>query len=779
MLARPAGLTEIRGAAVDVDHPDTVYVTDGRRVARSTSGGCSWQVVLDLANRGASQNGLAGAEITSLVVPPGRAGRVYATVAIASPYLTTSIEPVLVSFDGGRSWQTSSGLPTPLRPVRLRASPADPNVMYLSMHTGQPPVATLRVNSLDVGDIWSFFASTDGGRSWTRRSVGQNRARFVPDPMKPGVVWSLGSETSAFDGPYRSTDGGVTWAATAGQPTNDVEDADLDVFRTAGRPADIVIAQGNGDRQQGPPMSVFVSSDDGRTFRAEPPGGLAGRVGSVAFGRTPAELVVSSSSGVYRFVNAAREWRDVDTLNLAPLVDGVRIPRAEPSWWFWRPELVVVYREAGPLKAIPRSRLIAPPPIACPGSREFSPAQVPHPPPASLRAVNEPIALEPSFPSRADFRLSLPAVPTRLDTYFLLDTSVSMGTAIDGVVCGLERLVDNLARAGVDAHFGLGEFQDAGGLRYRRDVDLGPPGFDLQNALRTRTLAGGEEPHRGALYQTATGAGLRDATGRVLIRPGQQADYRAGAYRVVLMITDEPYQDTTTYEPALPQVLGAMNARQIHHIGIHVLSAQDNPVNAEHDNVLTLQQLREFSRGTRTFAPAGGVDCDGNGKPDVQAGAPLVCTVGRSGIEANLAHTLSALLLAVRQDGVVSLRPLRTDGIRVDVPAGRRIDVYGDHTGRNALNLSANVTCSAAQSGTRHTLTMAAVVSGVQVAQTPVRVTCGAVPPPAGTERNGLAAVAPPPAGPPARSPAPRPAAVPRRRGRCARCPPAGARHRT
>jgi hypothetical protein len=235
-----------------------------------------------------------------------------------------------------------------------------------------------------------------------------------------------------------------------------------------------------------------------------------------------------------------------------------------------------------------------------------------------------------------------------------------------------------------------------------------------------------------------------------LIRPGQQADYRADAYRVVLMVTDEPYQETTTYEPTLLQVLGALNARNIHHIGIHVLSAQDNPVNAEHDNVLTLQQLREFSRGTRTFAPAGGVDCDGDGRADVPQGAPLVCTVARSGIEANLAHTLTALLLAVRQDGVVSLRPLRTDGMRVDVPAGQRIDVHGDHTGSNALALSANITCAPQQAGTRHTLMMAADVSGVQVARTPLLVTCGAVPPPSTAERHASSALAPPPANAPA-----------------------------
>ena len=754
MLDRPRQLASLRGAAVDVARPDTVYVTDGRRIARSTTRGCSWQLVLDLADRGGSSDGPTGAEITSLVVP--RPGRIYATVAKANALPGTPIEPVMMSFDGGRSWETAAGLPA-IRPSRLRASPADPDVMYLSMHTGPIPAATIRVNSIDVGHVWSFFASTDGGRSWTRASTGQHRGRFVPDPADPTVVWSLGSETAAFDGPYRSADGGVTWAPTPGQPANDLEHADLDVFRTRGRPAHVVVAQGEGGQQQAPAMAVYVSSDDGRTFRDLPAAGLAGRVGSVAFGRSPAEIVISSQSGVYRFLEQAAAWRDVDLLNLAPLMDATRIARAEPSWWFWRPELVAVYREAAPLRATPPSRVIPPPPVACPGTREFSAAQPGRVPGASLEVVDDPIALDPSFASRADFRLSLPAVPSRLDTYFLLDTSASMGGAIDGVVCGLERLVHDLNRAGVDGHFGLGEFQDANGLRYRRLVDITPPGFELQSALRTRRLQGGEEPHRGALYQTATGAGLRGAAGEELIRPRQAATYRTDALRVVLLVTDEPYQATTTYEPTVLQVINALRGRNIHHIGIHVRSEDASPVNATGNDALTRRQLEEFSRGTRTFAPEGGVDCDGDGSADVPPGAPLVCTVDRDGIEANLAETLTAVLLAVREDGIARLRPAHTAGMRVEVPEQRRIDVRDDHTGQNTLVFPANITCTPRQAGTRHTLVMAADVSGREVTRTPFRVTCGAPPQSAAGGRHPLAAIAPPPALAPAAVPAAEP----------------------
>lgn len=753
IVEKPGGLGDLRGAAVDVDRPGTIYATDGRRITRSRSGGCSWQLVLDLAARGASDQSAPGAEITSLVVAGG--GRVYATVAKAIPLPGGAIEPVLVSLDEGRSWQAARGLP-PLLPSRLRVSPADPDVMYLSLHTAPLPVATVMVNSARVGDVWSFYGSTDGGRSWSRRSIGQNRARFVPDPIRPSVVWALGSETSAFGGPFRSDDGGVTWTATPAQPANDSEQADLDVVRTRGGPAHLVIAQGDGTRTQGPLASVYVSSDDGRTFRDAPTDGLAGRVESVAFGGTAAEVVVSSHSGVYRLVRGADEWRDVDSLNLAPLTDATRIPRAQPSWSFWRPELIAVYRESTPLKPARHRRVIPPPPVACPANREFSPAESARRPRAALEAPREPVALEPSVPGTADFRLSLPAVPTRLDTYFLLDTSGSMAGAIDGVVCGLEQLVHGLARAGVDAQFGLGEFQDANGLRYRRVVDIGPPGFDLQSALRTRKLQGSEEPHRGALYQTATGAGLRDAAGRALIAPRQAATYRADALPVVLLVTDEPYTATTAYEPAVAQVIAALRARNIHHVGIHVRSADASPATAVADDALTRRQLEEFSRGTRTFAPAGGVDCDGDGTADLPPGAPLVCTVDREGIEANLADTLTAVLLAVRKEAVATLRPVDTAGMQVRVPDGRRLDVRDDHTGRSALVVPATITCGERQAGRRHTLVMAADVLGAEVARTPFDVTCGELLPATGLGGVPLAAAGPPavaPVGVPATEP--------------------------
>jgi hypothetical protein len=122
------------------------------------------------------------------------------------------------------------------------------------------------------------------------------------------------------------------------------------------------------------------------------------------------------------------------------------------------------------------------------------------------------------------------------------------------------------------------------------------------------------------------------------------------------------------------------------------------------------------------------VDCDGDGRVDVPAGAPLVCTVNRNRIEANLTKTMTALLLAVRKDGVATLHPVRTDGMRVTVPPGIHVNVRDNHTGVNALNMSADLMCSEAQAGKRHTLVMAAEVSGIEAARTPFDVTCGAIP---------------------------------------------------
>ena len=78
-----------------------------------------------------------------------------------------------------------------------------------------------------------------------------------------------------------------------------------------------------------------------------------------------------------------------------------------------------------------------------------------------------------------------------MDVFFLVDSSSSMDATIDGLADGIYDVANQLQASGVDAAFGLAEFQDAGtgggdpGLRYRRRQDIAPLGDELLFQLKS------------------------------------------------------------------------------------------------------------------------------------------------------------------------------------------------------------------------------------------------------------------------------------------------------
>jgi hypothetical protein len=57
-----------------------------------------------------------------------------------------------------------------------------------------------------------------------------------------------------------------------------------------------------------------------------------------------------------------------------------------------------------------------------------------------------------------------------------------------------------------------------------------------------------------------------------------------------------------------------------------------------------LSDLEEIARATGALAPAGGVDCDGDGTIDITPGQPLICSTGASG--EGIAEAITALVEA-------------------------------------------------------------------------------------------------------------------------------------
>ena len=131
----------------------------------------------------------------------------------------------------------------------------------------------------------------------------------------------------------------------------------------------------------------------------------------------------------------------------------------------------------------------------------------------------------------------------------------------------------------------------------------------------------------GALFQTATGAGQEvfPPGPENDVPPGLQADYRREALKVVILVADDRFiEERDAYPrdlikpniPSFDEVAAALDAKGIHQVGLS-LSYDAGPY------------LRRMASATESFAPARGIDCDGDGERDLTVDDPLVCDLDR------------------------------------------------------------------------------------------------------------------------------------------------------
>ena len=317
---------------------------------------------------------------------------------------------------------------------------------------------------------------------------------------------------------------------------------------------------------------------------------------------------------------------------------------------------------------------------------------------------------------------------------------------------------------------------------YRRLVDIGPPeaaGPLIAERLRTlATLRGVAEPLRGALFQTATGAGLDvhttdDSFGGAgpggggpvhrKVEPGQQANWRDGVVRTVIVITDEPYEEDTGGEPAYAEVIAALKAKDIHVIGIQwepPVSHLDADPRTDHATVKRLQlrlQLQSIARDTGTVAPRGGVDCDGGGSPDVPEGQPVVCAIAEDGLREELDDMLVSIMRSLSAPDVqpVRLVPRPTGGLSVSLegpdPEPRDVRVASE-VGRTAV-----LGCTEEQAGRRYAIEFDLEVGGRVLDTLKGAAQCGEIPAavvPPGRSRRAARPDAQPAPQPPSAAPA-------------------------
>ncbi|HET9235123.1 MAG TPA: hypothetical protein VFP10_13375, partial [Candidatus Eisenbacteria bacterium] len=213
-------------AIVPVPNSNVIYVATGlvfdAGVYRSDDGGTTWEQ---------RAQGLTNPDVRCLSVFPGNPDISYAGTADAVND-TGEDGSIFKTQDGGRTW-TNVGATLPFTGAK--------QILVTQVHPTNPDIVLVSVQGIGGG----IFRTEDGGASWTRTSAGLESMPVQPawcaspplqhcpewtfwandfhdyyamlsmgvDPANPTRVF-LGSG-GCWGGPYRSTDGGVTWVRRA------------------------------------------------------------------------------------------------------------------------------------------------------------------------------------------------------------------------------------------------------------------------------------------------------------------------------------------------------------------------------------------------------------------------------------------------------------------------------------------------------------------------------------------------------------------------------------
>lgn len=328
-------------------------------------------------------------------------------------------------------------------------------------------------------------------------------------------------------------------------------------------------------------------------------------------------------------------------------------------------------------------------------------------PGALLTPAAQTVTVAPGERAPAEVKFRVPPSAPRLDVYFLVDTTLSMSNAINGLKNGIGDIAGKIKeRIRGQACFGLGEVKDFGpgqygsdSLRaYSRRVPVSCDMNKLLPSLQTLQQGGGdvipEEAQTVGIVQALTGAGSDNPP----VDPGQSAEFD-GNVRVIVMITDAGFKQAPQYAgfPTIAETVAQLDAADTYLVGIAV-KTNENFARAKAD-------LGEVAEGSKTLAPPSGVDCDGNGQVDIVPGDPLVCEA-ETNAPAEIAPAIIGLLLGIPDHGVIEVEANDPHEVIVETSAGKTGDEVNkkiasatDLKFESSLDFKAVVTCTKEQDG--------------------------------------------------------------------------------
>jgi photosystem II stability/assembly factor-like uncharacterized protein len=211
--ANPLALA-VASILADPNRPDVAWKTDGQGLVKTTDGGLSWQ---------SANQGLATARVGTFAADPQNSQVIYASsfnvlwksgqggtfwhqlplpLPAGDPITAVVVDPLspgtvyvgsnggrlLVSGDGGRSWQQRGGLQT-----------------IVALTLGAAPPVRLYAKAGEEGSPCTAFSSTDGGAEWSCLASLDDATSIFPDPSQAATLYAFDQHL------YKSIDGGSTW----------------------------------------------------------------------------------------------------------------------------------------------------------------------------------------------------------------------------------------------------------------------------------------------------------------------------------------------------------------------------------------------------------------------------------------------------------------------------------------------------------------------------------------------------------------------------------------
>ncbi len=661
-----------------------VYVTNGSVVQLSVSAGCKWDHIYPAPSQTDAVSATPRPRVVAQLVAPAPNTLWVASYDNAGGTAHPHVERTLDATPAAGNKTTAAfesfdnGLPAVGRPVQLAVSAVNRDQAYLLIDTapdvsnGMSPRRQAFRSTVDL----TLQETKVPSKGWTELTLPDEVAApagLVVSPTDSSVIWVWAGSSYAV-----STDRGDNWRVrAAGGPVTAI---DVD---STGRAA--VFARAGED-------ATLTFVDDTLTVTGTRPVPVVPTV--AAHARRYDVHAVAGEDGSYGYDINQQRWVPIHPHGVAPF--------RQIAFGASGTGRILLGQSGGDLYRLdlfPGDAFLKPPEGA--GGNDIKVNARGSISTPTLRVQHHEVTVAPTktVPDRVDF--GTPPSPVPLDVFFLVDTTDSMGNAINGLKKGVKEIARNLKeRTRGSACFGVGDIKDESIVHSGSGTTLTPYTLvqpitckldELQRGVDKLTEGGGNPDEREAqtiaLTQAVTGKGQAEPPA---VLPGQDAHFTAPT-RVIVLITDAGFMQGTGGGYTFPTITDTVRTLNAYH-DVKVVGVV---VHTDNDFVKALADVTTVVQGTHTFAPEWGVDCDGIGGPDVGPNEPLVCETENQAPA--IEPAIVALLLNVKDPATMVSRVVDPHHVvsRIDGTLSRIVDLKRENHQPYTLHL----TCSPEQAG--------------------------------------------------------------------------------